>query len=111
MADPPVNFSKDIGKGRNRIAVVITLSGFVLSSALAQETVRFYIGASSKTLGYSPLWVAAKKGFFEQQGLDVQLLLLRGTPMTVQALAGASLNVGRAARKRLSKPRSAAWIW
>ena len=77
-----------------RVAVVILLFGFVVSPATAQEKLRFYLGASSKTLGYSPLWVAAKKGFFEQQGLDVQLLLLRGTPMTVQALAGASLNVG-----------------
>src|SRR6187549_1702011 len=64
------------------------------STAPAQEKARFYLGASSKTLGYSPLWVAAKRGFFEQQAVDVQLLLLRGTPMTVQALAGASLNVG-----------------
>ena len=56
-----------------RIALVVMLSGFVVSSAFAQEKLRFYLGASSKTLGYSPLWVAAKKGFFEQQGLDVQL--------------------------------------
>lgn len=62
--------------------------------AAAQEKPKFYVGASSKTLGYSPLWVAAKKGFFDQQSLDVQLLLLRGTPMSVQALAGASLHVG-----------------
>lgn len=77
-----------------KIAVVVLVLGFIVSPAAAQEKLRFYLGASSKTLGYSPLWVAAKKGFFEQQGLDVQLLLLRGTPMTVQALAGASLNVG-----------------
>lgn len=76
-----------------RILIALILAG-VCSTTAAQEKSRFYLGASSKTLGYSPLWVAAKRGFFEQQGLDVQLLLLRGTPMTVQALAGASLNVG-----------------
>jgi NitT/TauT family transport system substrate-binding protein len=38
--------------------------------------------------------VATKKGFFDQQGLDVQLVLLRGMPMTVQALAANSLQVG-----------------
>jgi ABC-type nitrate/sulfonate/bicarbonate transport system substrate-binding protein len=69
---------------------------FVGATAPAQEKARFYLGASSKTLGYGPLWVAAKRGFFDRQNLDVQLLLLRGTPMTVQALAGASLNVGSA---------------
>ena len=40
------------------------------------------------------LWVAVKKGFLEQQGLDGQLVLLRGTPMNVQALAANSLQVG-----------------
>jgi ABC-type nitrate/sulfonate/bicarbonate transport system substrate-binding protein len=58
-----------------RIAVVLLLFGLIVSPAVAQEKLRFYLGASSKTLGYSPLWVAAKKGFFEQQNLDVQLLL------------------------------------
>ena len=60
----------------------------------AQEKPRIFLGASSKTLGYSPLWVAAKKGLFDQQGLDVQLVLLRGVPMTVQALAAGSLHFG-----------------
>lgn len=64
------------------------------STAVAQEKAKIYLGASSKTLGYSPLWVATKKGFFEQQGLDVQLVLLRGMPMTVQALAAGSLHFG-----------------
>jgi NitT/TauT family transport system substrate-binding protein len=64
------------------------------SFALGQEKPKIYLGASSKTLGYSPLWVASKKGFFDQQGLDVQLVLLRGVPMTVQALAAGSLHIG-----------------
>src|SRR6185503_14800802 len=62
--------------------------------AAAQERPKVFLGASSKTLGYSPLWVGAKRGFFELQGLDVQLVLLRGVPMTLQALAAGSLQVG-----------------
>jgi NitT/TauT family transport system substrate-binding protein len=60
----------------------------------AQERPKLFLGASSKTLGYSPLWVGSKRGFFEQQGLDVQLVLLRGVPMTLQALAAGSLQIG-----------------
>ena len=71
------------------LAIILTAS-----TAVAQEKAKIYLGASSKTLGYSPLWVATKKGFFEQQGLDVQLVLLRGMPMTVQALAAGSLHFG-----------------
>jgi NitT/TauT family transport system substrate-binding protein len=63
-------------------------------SVTAQEKPKIFLGASSKTLGYSPLWVGAKKGFFEQQGLDVVLVLLRGMPMTVQALSAGSLHIG-----------------
>ena len=77
-----------------RVAVVLLVLSLISSPVTGQEKVKFYVGASSKTLGYSPLWVGVKKGFFDQQGLDAQLLLLRGTPMTVQAMAGASLQVG-----------------
>jgi len=74
---------------------LILLAGFLVAgTASGQDKFRIYLGASSKTLGYSPLWVATKKGFFDQQGLDVQLVLLRGVPMTVQALAANSLHFG-----------------
>ncbi len=74
------------------IAVGVFL--LVASLAGAQEKINFPIAASSKTLGYGPLWVAAKKGFFAQQGLEGQVILLRGTPLTIQALAAGSVYVG-----------------
>jgi NitT/TauT family transport system substrate-binding protein len=77
-----------------RIAIILLIIAPVVSTSMAQEKTRIFLGASSKTLGYSPLWVATKKGFFEQQGLDVELVLLRGMPMTVQALAADSLHFG-----------------
>ena len=77
-----------------RIAIMLLAIAPVVSISVAQEKTRIFLGASSKTLGYSPLWVATKKGFFEQQGLDVELVLLRGMPMTVQALAAGSLHFG-----------------
>jgi hypothetical protein len=79
---------------RLRFAIIIFLTVVICECALAQEKAKIFLGASSKTLGYSPLWVALKKGIFEQQGLDVQLVLLRGVPMTVQALAANSLHFG-----------------
>jgi ABC-type nitrate/sulfonate/bicarbonate transport system substrate-binding protein len=51
-----------------RIAIILLIIAPVVSTSMAQEKTRIFLGASSKTLGYSPLWVATKKGFFEQQG-------------------------------------------
>ena len=76
------------------IVIATFLFGTASFPAFAQEKPKIFLGASSKTLGYSPLWVGARKGFFEQQGLDVQLVLLRGMPMTVQALSAGSLHIG-----------------
>jgi NitT/TauT family transport system substrate-binding protein len=78
---------------KNIQAIVFSLLVAATSAASAQEKVLFPVGASSKTLGYSPLWVASKQGFFTQQGLDAQVILLRGTPQAVQALIAGSLYV------------------
>ncbi|MGZ8427430.1 MAG: ABC transporter substrate-binding protein, partial [Candidatus Binatia bacterium] len=66
---------------------------FISANALAQEKVKFPISASSKTLGYSPLWVANKLGFFDKQNLDVQLVLVAGADKSTMALVGGSVNV------------------
>jgi ABC-type nitrate/sulfonate/bicarbonate transport system substrate-binding protein len=82
-----------------RLIVYLVISVFLVLSVFpcfAQDKIKFPIGASSKTLGYGPLWVAWKRGFFEQQGLDAQVVLLRGTPPTVQALVAGSVYVGGA---------------
>ena len=76
------------------ILVALLASALHVPLAYGQEKPKIFLGASSKTLGYSPLWVATKKGFFDQQGFDVQLVLLRGVPMTLQALAPGSLHFG-----------------
>jgi NitT/TauT family transport system substrate-binding protein len=60
---------------------------------VAQERTKFPVGVGTKTLGAGLIWLATKKGFFDEAGLDVQPILLRGTPIAVQALVGESLYV------------------
>jgi NitT/TauT family transport system substrate-binding protein len=57
----------------------------------AQEKIKFPVGVGTKTVGTNMFWLAAKKGFFDDVGLDVQPILLRGGPITVQALVSESL--------------------
>jgi NitT/TauT family transport system substrate-binding protein len=69
------------------LLVVLTFPGLLV----AQERIKFPVGVGTKTLGAGLIWLATKKGFFEEVGLDVQPVLLRGTPVAVQALVGESL--------------------
>src|SRR4029450_5570682 len=68
------------------------LAGFVR----AQEPVKLHASVVAKTFGFGPVWVASKQGFFNQQKLDVEVLLIRGSDVSTQALAGGSLQVSGA---------------
>jgi ABC-type nitrate/sulfonate/bicarbonate transport system substrate-binding protein len=76
-------------------------TGFVLFAACAagaaEERIKLQVSASSKTLGYSPLWAAAKQGFFERQGLDIQPVLIQGAEKSLMALVGGSVVISAAA--------------
>jgi ABC-type nitrate/sulfonate/bicarbonate transport system substrate-binding protein len=41
----------------------------------------------------SPLWVAAKEGFFKKQGFDVKVVNIRGGTQVTQALLGGGLDI------------------
>jgi ABC-type nitrate/sulfonate/bicarbonate transport system substrate-binding protein len=72
----------------NVVAVIV--AALIATSSAAQEKIKFPVSASSKTLGYSPLWVAWRQGFFEKNGLDVQVVLMSGADKSVMALVGGS---------------------
>lgn len=76
--------------------IIIFIAWLAPSIGWAQEKVRFPIGESSKTLSYGPLWVAAKLGFFERERLDVPIVTMRGSPLTIQALTADSIHVANA---------------
>jgi NitT/TauT family transport system substrate-binding protein len=61
------------------------------AAARAQDKIKFPVGVGTKTVGTNMFWLAAKKGFFDEVGLDVQPILLRGSPITIQALVSESL--------------------
>lgn len=61
---------------------------------LAQEKVKFPVGVSSKILGYGHLWAAWRQGYFAREGLDAEVVLMRGTAPAVQTLIAGSIYVG-----------------
>ena len=79
-----------------RAAAILMLAFMLVSPCAAQEKVRFPIGESSKTLSYGPLWIAGKMGFFEREGLEVPIVTMRGSPLTIQALTADSIYAANA---------------
>ncbi len=55
------------------------------------------MAASSKVLGFAPLWVASGKGFLEREGLDAEVTAIRGTAPAMQALVSDSIYVALSA--------------
>ncbi|HEY2920368.1 MAG TPA: ABC transporter substrate-binding protein [Candidatus Binatia bacterium] len=67
------------------------------SIGFAQERIKLRVSSATKTLGYGPLWIASKMGFFEKHGLDVDLVVIRASDVGIQALAGGSLEIAGSA--------------
>jgi NitT/TauT family transport system substrate-binding protein len=87
------------GKAMALKRALLTILFFVVFStlAVAQENLSFPVGASSKVLGFAPLWVASGKEFLKRQGLDAEVTAIRGTAPTMQALVSNSIYVALAA--------------
>jgi NitT/TauT family transport system substrate-binding protein len=84
---------------RNKISPIALVIAIILQCgvASAQEKVRLRISSATKTLGYGPLWIASRMGFFAKQGLDVDLVVIRASDVGIQALAGGSLEIAGSA--------------
>ena len=76
---------------------LVVLFTLYASWGFAQEHVKLRISSAAKTLGYGPLWIASRMGFFERQGLDVDVVVIRASDVGVQALAGGSLEIAGSA--------------
>jgi NitT/TauT family transport system substrate-binding protein len=79
-----------------KILLICLVSAFP-ALASAQEGFDFPVAASSKVLGYAPLWVAAGKGFLKREGLNSEVTAMRGTAPAMQALISDSIYVALAA--------------
>jgi ABC-type nitrate/sulfonate/bicarbonate transport system substrate-binding protein len=58
-----------------RLMLAVFLIGAWRANAAAE---RFYISIPGPTLSYVPLYYGQEKGFFAQEGLDLQVLVVRG---------------------------------
>jgi ABC-type nitrate/sulfonate/bicarbonate transport system substrate-binding protein len=59
--------------------------------AAPREHVRFGVGSA---IAYNPIYVAKEKGFYEEEGLDVEFLWAQAAPEVIQATIGGSAEGG-----------------
>ena len=58
---------------RTRIHQGLLLAVFLLASICSAQAQTIRVGAISNSINNWPMWVANAKGFFKDEGLDVQL--------------------------------------
>ena len=61
---------------RRLVAIAMFSSVLLVNNLTAAE--RFYISIPGPTLSYVPLYYGQEKGFFSQEGLDLQVIVVRG---------------------------------
>ena len=74
------------------LAVSFLLSAY--SRALAQEKTLLPVTYSATNANMLSLWVAKDAGYFDDQGLDVRMLLIRGGSLAVQLLVTGQSPIG-----------------
>jgi len=75
-----------MAQSRRLLATVILALLAVGGRAFAAE--RFYISIPGPTLSYVPLYYGQENGFFAQEGLDLQVLVVRGIVGVSSLMAG-----------------------
>jgi len=79
-------------KAARSLLAILLIGGFLCSEGWAQ-LIPLHVGHASINSRMSPLWIAAKEGFFRKQGLDVKVVNVRGGTQATQALLGGGLDM------------------
>src|SRR5215470_5964151 len=74
--------------------IVFLIISLFARAALGQEKIR--IAYPTVSMAMAPWWVAKEKGFFSQEGLDVDVMYIKGDGTIVQALIGGNIQAGYA---------------
>jgi ABC-type nitrate/sulfonate/bicarbonate transport system substrate-binding protein len=79
-------------RGASSFLPIFLVGGFLCSQGWAELT-PLHVGHASINSRMSPLWVAAKEGFFKKQGFDARVVNIRGGTQVTQALLGGGLDI------------------
>jgi NitT/TauT family transport system substrate-binding protein len=72
------------------LAIALVISSHLAGAQSSRDERYVLIGTTSKTVGYMAPWVAKVKGFFQAEGVRVDIPILRSATTGVQALVAGS---------------------
>jgi ABC-type nitrate/sulfonate/bicarbonate transport system substrate-binding protein len=87
------------GQFNTLLSMMVALAIIILwpRATLSQEKLdKIRIAYPTVSMAMAPWWVAKEKGFFTQEGLDVDLMYIKGDSTIVQALVGGDIQAGYA---------------
>ncbi|CAM3248695.1 ABC transporter substrate-binding protein [Brevibacillus invocatus] len=75
------------------LGMAIGLVGMAILSGCSSAPEKIRIGEVTRSLFYAPLYVALEKGFFQEEGLDVELSTIPGGDKVMSALLSDGIDV------------------
>src|ERR1044071_4977050 len=72
------------------IPAVVFLAAMICGAVVSAQTVRIAVGTAS--VASLPTWVAKEGGYFNREGVNAELIYIRGGPQTLSALLGGDVN-------------------
>src|SRR5258706_4686278 len=78
--------------GRDRCLSVLILTALLFLCGQSNAAERFFLSSPGPTLSYAHLYYGQERGFFAQEGLDLQVLIVRGV-IGLSSLMSGEINV------------------
>jgi len=79
-------------KSRISVQALLSFAALLLLSTGAVQAKTFTL-AHSTWVGYGPFYIAAEKNFFEEEGIDVDLVTMENTPLKMGALMAGQIDL------------------
>ena len=74
------------------LAVLVLLPGSVMAQALEKTKITIAVGGKN-LFYYLPLTIAERRGFFKEEGLNVEIVDFPGGARALQAMVGGSADI------------------
>ncbi len=81
-------------KIKNLLILPLMLLGLPLVSCNKQENNKITIAEVTHSIFYAPMYVAKNKGFFKEEGLDVDIITTPGADKTMASLLSKDSQIG-----------------